>query len=426
MSTENPGFPVPFTAVEAPRAPSPPANLYRGLPPLTTFIVLLMLCAGIGSCAPTTTVRSGSGPMEAVLLLPYDGPKARIAVAQFDDRTAKGYARIGEGMSTMFVTALVNSNRYIVLERDIIDEVIAEQDLGASGRVLPGTEAPVGEIEGAELLLTGAVTEFEPEKFGIGSGIIGLGTLLTSAALHEKYGAPVGAATYTESHVAIDVRVIDLATSRIVASVSVEGSGRDWGAFIAGEVGGGMSRLPLAFGGFQKAATEKAVRKVVGLAVAAVTLQFPHEYFRHNTSDFSSGRIVGYSYLDLPGVSGEKFQTAGVRTARSAREWTALAAELGLSGAHAAAPVDFASRQVVVVAAGKQGVPGKTIFIEKAVAHPEKVEITAVLVSPPPPSGDEKPEDGGEDRPELSLTPLVVLSTERTVLPLTVTWAEGS
>jgi curli biogenesis system outer membrane secretion channel CsgG len=364
--------------------------------------------------------------MEAVRLLPYEGPKARIAVAQFDDRTARGYARIGEGMSTMFVTALVNSNRYIVLERDIIDEVIGEQDLGASGRVLPGTEAPVGEIEGGELLLTGAVTEFEPEKFGIGSGILGLGTLITSAALNEKYGAPVGAATYTESHVAIDVRVIDLATSRIVASVSVEGSGQDWGGFIAGEVGGGMSRLPLAFGGFQKAATEKAVRKVVDLAVAAVTLQFPHEYFRHSADDFSGGRIFGYSYLDLPGVSGEKFQTPGVRTARSAGEWTALAADLGLGGARAAAPVDFAARQVVVIAVGKQGVPGKTVSVEKAVAHPEKVEITAALVDPPPSAGNKEPEDGGEDQSGLSLTPLVILSTERTELPLTVTWAEGS
>jgi curli biogenesis system outer membrane secretion channel CsgG len=364
--------------------------------------------------------------MEVARLLPYNGPKARIAVAQFDDRTAKGFARIGEGMSTMFVTALVNSNRYIVLERDIIDEVLREQDLGASGRVLPGTEAPVGEIEGAELLLTGAVTEFEPEKFGIGSGIVGLGTLITSAALHDKYGAPVAAATFTESHVAIDVRVMDLTTSRIVASVSVEGSGQDWGGFVAAEVGGGMSRLPLAFGGFQKAATEKAVRKVIDLAVAAVTLQFPHEYFRHSADDFSGGRIFGYSYLDLPGVSGEKFQSAKVRTARSAGEWAALAAELDLGGAHGAEPVDFAVRQVVVVAAGKQAVPGKTISIEKAVAHPEKVEITAVLVNPPPLPGSEKSEDGGKDQPGPSLTPVVVLSTEKTELPLTVTWAEGS
>ena len=55
-------------------------------------------------------------------------------------------------MATMLTTALVGTNRYIVLERDVLSEVIREQDLGASGRVKAGTEAPIGEIEGADLL----------------------------------------------------------------------------------------------------------------------------------------------------------------------------------------------------------------------------------------------------------------------------------
>ena len=75
--------------------------------------------------------------------------------------------------------------------------------------------------EGAELLLTGAVTEFEPDKFGIGGIFVGLGTLIGSAVLHEKEGAfPVGAATYRESHIALDLRLIETASSRILAAVS--------------------------------------------------------------------------------------------------------------------------------------------------------------------------------------------------------------
>ena len=105
----------------------------------------------------------------------YDGPKARIAVSQFKDKTGKGWwtGAIGDGMADMLSTALFHSNRYIVLERQQVGDVLREQDLGAAGRIKKGTEAPIGEIEGAELLITGAVTEFEGAASGGGGGIGG-------------------------------------------------------------------------------------------------------------------------------------------------------------------------------------------------------------------------------------------------------------
>jgi curli biogenesis system outer membrane secretion channel CsgG len=103
----------------------------------------------------------------------YDGPKARIAVSQFKDKTGKGWwtGAIGDGMADMLSTALFHSNRYIVLERQQVGDVLREQDLGGAGRIKKGTEAPIGEIEGAELLITGAVTEFEGAASGGGGGI---------------------------------------------------------------------------------------------------------------------------------------------------------------------------------------------------------------------------------------------------------------
>jgi len=376
-----------------------------------------MLCFAIGSCAPTSSVRGAAGILESSPLLPYSGPRARIAVARFADKTAKGYPSIGEGMSVMFVTALVDSGRYIVLERDIIDDVIAEQDLFTAGRILPGTEAPTGEIVGAELLLTGAVTEFEPEKFSLGGGLVGLGTLITTAALHEKYNTPVAATTFTESHIALDVRVIEAATSRIVASVSVEATGQDWGGFVAAEVGGGKSRLPFALGSFKKTATEKAIRKAVNLAVAAVTSQFSHDYFRHDADDFSQGRIFGFSYLDLPEIREDLLQEESVRSARSEGEWTSFAADLGLSAGQSIPPVDFSLRQAVLITPGRQETAGMTVVVEKAVTFSDRVEFTVSLSPPPSPPGE-------EGVSETSFTPAAMLSTERSQLPLTVVWTE--
>lgn len=396
-----------------------PLSVSRAL----AFLASLLLPALLFSCAPTARVVGGEEFDEAPLT-PYHGPRARIAVALFEDRTAKGYDHIGDGIATMFTTALVNSRRYIVLERDLIDEVISEQDLAAGGRVGIGTEAPIGEIEGAELLLAGAVTEFEPEKFGVGGALLGLGTLIGSAALHEKVdGLPVGAATYRESHIALDLRLIDTATSRILASVSVESRGQDWGGVVVAEVGGGYSRLPLAFGGFQKAATEKAVRKAVNLGVSALTLRAPPQYFRHGPEDFTEGRILGFSHLDLNVGSGASFPERGFRVAGTAEEWDAVAGDLDLSGEDAAPPVDFSARRVILIAAGTQEKPWRKIAIERIVTFPERVEITVSLSAPLPPGDGGK---GGEEefkkREKASLQPLILIHTEHSGLPVTVRW----
>ena len=345
-----------------------------GLPPLiralnadvgtsrrfTRRLVCLLLAALLsGACAaPTATVRGGGGPgMDAARLAPWDGPKARIAVAKFEDKTAKGGAEIGDGLATMLTTALVNSDRFLVLERDELAEVLREQDLGAAGRVRADTAAPVGEIEGAELLVFGAVTAFEPEKFGLGGGIVGLGTLIGTALLHEQNSnIPIAAATYTESFISIDVRAVDAATSRVLFTTSIDAKGIDWGGGVIGEIGGGRTRLPLGFGKFQKVATEQAVRKAIDLAVVELARRTPAEYFRHRAEEFASGRMEGFAYLDLPGLSGENFAEAGVRVASTPEEWAALAPQLG---SRAGAPRRWTSRSSGLRRSSPERSPGR-------------------------------------------------------------------
>jgi len=346
--------------------------------------VALLLTLFVGACATTATVRGGGGDVNSARLAPYDGPKARIAVASFEDKTKKGSAEIGTGMATMLTTALVNSNRFLVLERDLLDEVLREQDLGASGRVRDGTAAPIGEIEGAELLVIGAVTAFEPDSLGIGGAILGLGTLIGTAVLHESNrNVPISAATYTESHISIDVRVIDATTSRVLFTTTVDAKGYDMGGGLIAEVGGGRSRLPLAFGGFQKSATEEAVRRAINLAVAELARRTPTEYFRHSTEDFASGRMAAFAYLDIAGLTGQRFGQQSMRIASNPAEWATLASELELQGKAAAPPVDFSVQRVAAVFAGAQDYPGTSVSVEKAVAFPGRVELTAVLLAPP-------------------------------------------
>lgn len=235
-------------------------------------LVASLVCLMAVSCAmtqPTATVTSGGGPTVAqAQSVPYDGPQARIAVSSFTDKTAKGYYEIGDGLADMLTTALFHSNRFIVLERQQLGEVLQEQDLAAAGRIKPGTEAPVGEIEGAELLVTGAVTEFEPNAGGAGAGVVFGGLPIALGGGGKR------------AHVAIDLRVIDAKSSRILAAATVEGTATDIAGLAAFRVGGGLSELGVGLGGYKNTPMEKAIRKVIQEAVNYIAAQTPAQYFR--------------------------------------------------------------------------------------------------------------------------------------------------
>jgi curli biogenesis system outer membrane secretion channel CsgG len=239
-----------------------------------SWILTALLFTSLASCAapqPTARVTSSGGPgMAQAQAVPYDGPRARIAVTSFTNKSARGYdyyEQIGDGMADMLTTELFHTNRFIVLEREQLGEVLTEQDLAASGRIKPGTEAAMGQIEGAELLVTGAITEFEPSAGGAGGGVL-------------FGGLPIGVGGGgKKAHIAIDMRVIDAKTSRILAATTVEGSATDIGGMGGFVVGGGLTELGIGLGGYAKTPMEKAVRITLREAVNFIASQTPAQYF---------------------------------------------------------------------------------------------------------------------------------------------------
>lgn len=241
------------------------------------YLGLAVLFCFLYSCAPTAKVTSYGGPSIAEAQAErYDGPKARLSVGQFTDKTAKGgwsgswmgmwgyeFRQIGDGMRDMLTTALFNTNRFIVLEREQLDEIMAEQDLAAAGRIKKGTEAKTGEIYGAELMITAAVTEFEGTKSGVGGGT-------------RILGVSVGGGV-KKGHVAIDIRIVDTNTSQIVAAASVEGDAKSFGVGGATRVG----PVPVGLGGFSKTPIEQAIRVCIQEAVAYIVHNTPTDYYRH-------------------------------------------------------------------------------------------------------------------------------------------------
>jgi curli biogenesis system outer membrane secretion channel CsgG len=240
---------------------------------LVSYVLIL-----VSPCLALAQVRPGQGPgMEQAQAERYDGPKARIAVADFEDKMSSSgqyRAEYGRGMADMLATALFNTNRYIVLERQKLTYVLAEQDLGASGRVKRETAAPIGELEGAELLVTAAVTGFDPGVAGGGGSASGvLGTLFGKTA-----GQTLGniAGGFRRAHVALDLRVVDTKTGRVVAANSVQGSATEFSGT------GGMANATFdgALGGFAKTPMERAIRDAIQASVDFVVSKTPAKYLR--------------------------------------------------------------------------------------------------------------------------------------------------
>lgn len=241
-----------------------------------------LLLAGCLSSGTTTKVTSGqdSPTINEIQSEAYNGPKARIAITRFTNKAAGGWynGQIGDGMADQLSTALVNSNRFIVLERRQINDVIREQDFGASGRVRRDTAAAVGQIEGAELLVTAAVTAFERGTGGGGGSVSGSSFGSKAGLLGSVLGSVAGGVR--RSYIAIDLRIVDARTSRVVAATSVEGTATDvnLGGAAGQYFGGGALRGALS--GWEKEPIGKALRTAINEAVKFISSKTPPMYYR--------------------------------------------------------------------------------------------------------------------------------------------------
>ena len=239
---------------------------------LSLFILMTCLlyfgCAGPGR--PAARVTQGSGPsIQEAQMERYDGPKARIAVGDFQVKAAGATVEIGDGLREMLLTSLFNTNRFIVLERQVIQDVMLEQDLGASGRVKRQTAAPIGQLEGAELLVYGVVSEFKGDASGMGISI-GMSSIPLTLGGGMK-----------NAQMAIDLRVVETSTGRIVFATRVEGKASDFSTSIGTQLGGGRTTMPVTLGSFNNTPMEKAIRVCIDKAIEYLCTKTPAQYFHY-------------------------------------------------------------------------------------------------------------------------------------------------
>jgi curli biogenesis system outer membrane secretion channel CsgG len=225
---------------------------------LTRAAAGLACLLAVSGCVSSKITGSGGADMQSARADAYDGPKARVAVAAFEDKVGGGHYNrsYGRGMKDMLVTSLFQTNRYVVLEREQMRAIESERRLRGSK----------GQVEDADVLIAAAVTGFDPGSAGGKGGIGGIGGVLKSVT-----------GSFAQAHVAIDLRVIDVDTGRVIAATSVEGKASGFGGGVsggAGKLGGGLS-------GFANSPMETAIRDMIKTATDYVVQQTPRNYYRH-------------------------------------------------------------------------------------------------------------------------------------------------
>ena len=262
----------------------------------------------------------GLGPALADMKdnITYQGNKARIAVGKIKDKADCSW-EIAQAVGEMLSTALTNTDKFIVLaSQEEVDELIDEIELGQSDYIEEGRGADKGLMEGADILVSGAVTGFEPDAGGSGGGLGGL---------TKKAFGKIGMKK-KDAKILMDIKLIDIRTRRIIKAMALEGKATKWSA--KGSGGGWTKDIALAgaLGTYSNEPMESAVRDVLTKAVNKIAKEVPKEYYRYQgQGQYTAEYGATTTSSTGPGTA------AGAATAATTATATTAAAGTPASGA---------------------------------------------------------------------------------------------
>ena len=208
----------------------------------SVFVLAVLLAA-----APNIAVRTASAQTAPAR-------RPRIAVMDFDYATVQSNSSalfgsnvdIGKGIADLLVTDLVKDGSFSIIERKVLDKIMAEQNFSNSDRADATSAARLGKLLGVDAILVGSITQFgnETKKTNIGGGGGNWGGFGVGGIGHSKTNANVG----------ITARLVNVDTGEIIAvaegagqssrsSTSLLGGGGNWHGAGSGNVDFGSSNF---------------------------------------------------------------------------------------------------------------------------------------------------------------------------------------
>ena len=227
---------------------------------ITSMFAILTL---ILACAAIASAQQGSG-------------KPVLGIKAFENPPNYYNSTIGNGLSDLFTTELMKTNKYRIVEREALGDLVGEVDLGKSGYGDKATAVPKGNFKGLEYLFICKVTNFGEKERKVGGGGIG----------GRVFGG-IGARK-SEAYVRMDFRIVDATTREVVYAGSGEGSDSTSGLSLdGGRLGNGAGAINFSDRSFLDSMVGRATLK----SIADIINKMDHNFLANRTS--GSAEIKG-------------------------------------------------------------------------------------------------------------------------------------
>jgi curli biogenesis system outer membrane secretion channel CsgG len=232
---------------------------------LISLTLIGLLITGIATFAEAEKRKEqpleGEAMIEALQAIDCPTLKPRVAIYGFyatgKMASFEGY-NVGDGLAAQLATELTRTNCFIVLDRTGLSNLLREQELGLAGVVQSKTAPAAGNLIGAEVLIKGTITEFDPNKQG---GGVTLGVGLPNTPLGIRVGR-----NGSKAHVGLDLSVVDASTGHVKFAHRVTADSKTGGWTL------GLDYKRASLGGdrFAKSPLGIAARNALGQAVLKI------------------------------------------------------------------------------------------------------------------------------------------------------------
>ena len=142
---------------------------------LMTGVFFIVVAFSLAGCSPSmsgavkndTTLTDTSQQLKTTSDVgDYKGPKLRVGVVNFQNKTPSRVLGIGEAAAEILGTILQKTERFIVIPQQDLQSILSQQRLGASDIINPETAAKMGQIMGLNAIVTGSITAYSETEEG--------------------------------------------------------------------------------------------------------------------------------------------------------------------------------------------------------------------------------------------------------------------
>jgi len=228
---------------------------------------------------PAGEAKGADCPAPAAVSAAPNGAKRRVAINAFDYAAVKtavtamagNDVNIGQGIRSMLIVKMAQSKTVVLLEREKIQQVMKEQDFGATNRVKQGTNAKIGQITGADAMLYGDIVTFGRDDTKKQNGA---GAVARAIPVFGGIGGRVAdSKTSDKAVVVINLRLVDAETGEVIDAEEARGestrTSTNWGAVAGSWRGGAGGNSDMTSSNFGATiigeATQDAVNKIAAI-----------------------------------------------------------------------------------------------------------------------------------------------------------------